>query len=89
MRLYENIRKIATCQGDDYTTGYLLYYTYFKNCYKMRAIDLSKQKQLHDDHKKLILLENVMKQEMQQCFFIIEEARKTILYFSQGAVRVL
>ena len=89
MRLYENIRKIATCQGNDYTTGYLLYYTYFKNYYKMRAIDLSKQKQLHDDHKKLILLENVMKQEMQQCFFIIEEARKTILYFSQGTVRVL
>ena len=64
MRSYENIRKIATCQGDDYTTGYLLYYTYFKKCCKMRAIDLSKQQQLHDNHKKLILLENLMKQEM-------------------------
>ena len=27
---YENIRKIATGQGDDYTTGYLLDYTYLK-----------------------------------------------------------
>ena len=27
---YENIRKIATGQGDDYTTGFLLDYTYFK-----------------------------------------------------------
>ena len=40
---YENIRKIATSQGDDYTTGCLLHYSYFKNHYKMIAIDLSKQ----------------------------------------------
>ena len=40
---YENIRKIATDQGDDYTTGCLLDYTYFKNYYKMVAVDLSKQ----------------------------------------------
>ena len=26
---YENIRKIATSQGDDYTTGCLLDYAYF------------------------------------------------------------
>ena len=39
---YENIRKIATGQGDDYTTGCLLNYTYFKKYYKMIAIDLSK-----------------------------------------------
>ena len=32
---YENIRKIATVQGDDYTTGCLLDYTYFKKYYKM------------------------------------------------------
>ena len=34
---YENIRKIATGQGDDYTTGCLLDYTYFKKYYKMIA----------------------------------------------------
>ena len=28
---YENIRKIATGQGDDYTAGCLLDYTYFKD----------------------------------------------------------
>ena len=39
---YENIWKIATGQGDDYTTGYLLDYPYFKNYYKTIAIDLSK-----------------------------------------------
>ena len=31
---YENIKKIATGQGDGYTTGYLLDYAYFKNYYK-------------------------------------------------------
>ena len=27
---YENIRKIATSQGDDYTTGCLLHFIYLK-----------------------------------------------------------
>ena len=30
---YEYIRKIANCQEDDYATGCLLDYTYFKNYY--------------------------------------------------------
>ena len=34
--------KTATCQGDDYTTGCLLDYTYFKDYYKMIVVDLSK-----------------------------------------------
>ena len=45
---YENIRKIAIGQGDDYTTGCLLDYTYFKK-YKMIAIDLSKQQAFDAD----------------------------------------
>ena len=40
---YENIRKNATGQGNDYTTGCLLDYPYFKDNYKMIARDLSKQ----------------------------------------------
>ena len=39
----ENIRKIATGKGDDYTTGCLLDYPYFKENYKMIAIDVSRQ----------------------------------------------
>ena len=35
---YENIRKGSAGQGDDYTTGWLLYYTYFENYYKMVAV---------------------------------------------------
>ena len=38
-----NIGKIATSEDDDYKTGCLLDYPYFKNYYKLIAIDLSKQ----------------------------------------------
>ena len=51
IKAYENIRKIATGQGDHYTTVCLLDYSYFKDHYKMIAIDLSKQKALDADPK--------------------------------------
>ena len=51
-RTYDNVRKIATGQGDDYTTGCLLNYPYFKDHYNMIAIDLSKQQALDADPKK-------------------------------------
>ena len=53
---YENIRKNTTGPGDDYATGCLLDYPYFKKNCKMIAIDLSKQHALDADPK-LILLE--------------------------------
>ena len=51
-KTYENIRKIATGQEDDYTTGCLLDYPYFTDHYKMIAIDISKQQALHADSAK-------------------------------------
>ena len=49
IKTYENIRKVATDQRDDYTTGCLLDYPYFEENYKMVAIDLSKQQALDAD----------------------------------------
>ena len=43
---YYNTWKTATGQGDDYTTGCLLDYDYFKKYYKVIAIGLSKQQAL-------------------------------------------
>ena len=40
-KTHENIRKIAIGHGDDYTTGCFLNYFYFKDNYKVIAIDLS------------------------------------------------
>ena len=48
---YDEIRKISTGYGDDYTTGSLLDYTYFKDNYRLIAVDLSKQKALDADPK--------------------------------------
>ena len=46
---YENIKKIATGHGDDYTTDCLLDYPYFKDSYKMIAVNLIKQQTLDAD----------------------------------------
>ena len=46
---YENIRKTATGQGDDYTNGCFLDYPYFKDGYKMVVVDLYKQQALYAD----------------------------------------
>ena len=38
---YDRIRKIATCQNDDYTTVCLLDYTSFEGYYKLITIDFA------------------------------------------------
>ena len=53
IKTYENIRKIVIGQGHDYTTGCLLDNPYFKESYKLIAIDLSKQ-QVHDADSKVM-----------------------------------
>ena len=46
---YDEVRKVSTGQGDDYTTGCLLDYAYFNNNCRLIAADLSKQKALDAD----------------------------------------
>ena len=41
---YDEIRKISAGQGDDYTTGCLLDFSYFEKNYRLIAVDLSKKK---------------------------------------------
>ena len=53
IRTYDNIWKIATGQ-DDYITGFLLDYLYFKEHYKMITIALSKQQALGVDLKAIL-----------------------------------
>ena len=73
------------------TTGCLLDYSYFKDHYKMIAIDLSKQQALHA-HPRVIQHINFtanLDRAGNMMFFIIEEAKETVLDFSQGTVKVL
>ena len=44
IKRYGEIKKLTTGQGEDYTTGYLLYYDYIKNHYRLIAVYLSRQK---------------------------------------------
>ena len=84
-KTYENIRKIATGKGDDYTTGCLLDYSYFKENYKMIAIDLSKQQELDADPRAIQQINftaNLDRAGNTTMFFIIEEAKETVLDFS-------
>ena len=82
----ENIRKIATGQGDDYATGCLLDYSYFKDYYKMIAIDLSKQQDLDADSRAIQQINstaNLDRAGNTTMFFIIEEAKETVLHSCQ------
>ena len=51
LKTYDNIREVATGQGDNQTTACSLDYPYFKKYYKLIATDLSKQQKLDDDSK--------------------------------------
>ena len=82
---YEKIRKITIGQGDDYTTGCLLDYTYFKKYYKMIAIDLSKQQVLDADPKTIQQINftaNLAREGNIRFYFILEEANETVFEFS-------
>ena len=66
--------------------------SYFKEDYKMIAIDLSKQQELDADPRAIQQINftaNLDRTENTTMFFIIEEAKETVLDFSQGTVKVL
>ena len=89
---YENIREISTGQEDDYTTGCLLDYPYFKEIYKMIAADLSKQQALDADpraNQQINFAANLDGAGNTRIYFILEKAREIKLHFSQGTVKVL
>ena len=84
IKTYENIRKIDTGHWDDYTTGCLLDYSYFKDHYKMIAIDLSKQQALDADPRtiqQINFIANLEKEGNRTMFFIIEDAKKLFWTF--------
>ena len=83
IRTYYNIWETWTGQGDDCTTGCLLDYNYFKEHYKIIVIDLTKQQELDSDPKVVQQINFTGNAEQQPTiFFIIEEAKETVLDFS-------
>ena len=69
----------------------MLNYSYFKENYKMIAIDLSKQQALDADPRAIQQINftaNLDRDDGATIFFIIEQAKETVFEFSQGTVKV-
>ena len=88
MKQYDEARKTATEQGDDYTRACLLDYQYFKDHYQLIAVDLSKQKELDADSKAIqqIQFYGMLKTDSQVCK-ILEKSKETMLEFYKGTAK--
>ena len=86
--VYEKIIDIS--RNNEYATGNLLDYDYFKKYYKLIPIDLSKQ-QVLQENEGLIQQINFIGRltEAANVFIIIEKKENTILEFSQNFANVL
>ena len=85
---YEKIIDIS--RNNEYTTGNLLDYDYFKKYYKLIAIDLSKQQILQENEYLIQQINFIGRlEEAANVFIIIEEKEQTVLKFSQNFVNVL
>ena len=83
---YDNIRKITTGQGDDYTAGCLLEYIHFKNYYEMIAVDLSKQQGLDAYPKaiqKINFTANLDRAVNTRIYFIFEEVKENLSFHKE------
>ena len=90
IKQYDEIRKIATGQGNDYTTGCFLDYKYFKNHYKLIAVDLSKQKELDADPRAIQKIEFYgMLNTISQVCIVLEKSKEIVLEFYKGTTKVL
>ena len=93
MKQYDEIRKVSTGYDDDCTTGCLLDYAYFKDNYRLIAVDLSKQKALDADPRAIqqIVFQGVVggaNNTKIRLYTILEKSKETILEFAKGTVKV-
>ena len=94
IKQYGEIRKVSTAYGDDYTTGCSLDYAYFKDNYRLIAVDLSKQKALDADPRAIqqIVFQGVVGGNdgtKVRLYTILEQSKETMLEFSKGTAKVL
>ena len=84
---YEKIIDIS--RNNEYTTGNLLDYDYFKKYYELTAIDLSKQQELQENEDLIQQINFIGKlEEAANVFIKIEKKGNTILEFSQNLANV-
>ena len=90
IKQYDEVRKVVIGQGDNYTTGCLLDYAYFKDNFKVIAVDISKQRALDADPKAIqkIVFQRVAGVKL-RLYTILEKSRETVLELSERTANVL
>ena len=95
IKQYDEIRKISTRRGDDYTTSCLLDFAYFERHYRLIAVDLRKQKALDADSRaiqQIIFTGKIKAAEADArviIYYILEKSKETVLEFAKGITKVL
>ena len=85
---YEKIINIS--RNNEYTTGNLLDYDYYKKYYKLIAIDLSKQQVLQENEDLIQQINFIGRlEQVANVFIIIEKKENTILEFPQNFANVI
>ena len=86
---YRELKRVMIGKGEDYTTGSLLDFDYFKKHYKLVAVDLSKQKELDADPTAIQQIEfKYMLGTNSTIYWVLEKSKETILDFYKGTVKV-
>ena len=77
---YRELKKVMIGKGEDYTTGSMLDYNYFKKHYKLVAVDLSKQKELDAGPRAIQQIEfKYMLETNSTIYWLLEKSKETIL----------
>ena len=87
VKRYEEVWKITIGRGDDYTTGCLLDYQYFKDHYQLIVVGLSKQKKLYADPRAIGFYGKL--DTKSQVFTILEKSKETVLEFYKETAKYL
>ena len=83
---YRELKRVMIGKGEDYTTGSLLDYNYFKKHYKLVAVDLSKQKELDADPRAIQQIEfKYMLETNSAIYWVLEKSNETILEFQRNS----
>ena len=67
IKTFEQIRKLTIGEDEDYTTEFLLDYEYIKNCYRLIAVDFSRQRQLDGDPRAIQEIEFIRHLKKAMC----------------------
>ena len=90
VKQHDELRKVSTGQGDDYTIGCLLDFAFFKRNYILIAADLSKQKALDADSRAIQRIIFTGKVDVAAVtYYIYEKSKETVLEFYKGTKKVL